>query len=115
MIRFLQRNENIGRLPGYYIPGDVTYSDPGVTDSRFFWFVYFPKNNLWFIHPFKLHGNEIEHKFNLVTLKFVLLEKVKSSTDRKPTIALRGIKLITNSDQISILVTIRTFKYNKEV
>ncbi|XP_015762685.1 PREDICTED: uncharacterized protein LOC107341734 [Acropora digitifera] len=85
MIRFLERNENIGRLPGYYIPGDVRRGDPRVTDSRFFWFVYFPKKELWFIHPFKLHGNEIDSKFNLAMLKFILLEKVKSLTDCKPT------------------------------
>ncbi|XP_068736848.1 uncharacterized protein [Montipora capricornis] len=90
MIRFLERNENIGRLPGYYIPGDVRRNDPRVSDSRFFWFVYFPKKTLWFIHPFKLHGHEMDSKFNLVMLKFILIEKVKLLTDCKPSIPLSG-------------------------
>ena len=85
MIRFLERSENIGRLPGYYIPGDVRRGDPRATDSRFFWFVYFPKNKLWFIHPFKLHQHELDSKFNLVMLKFILIEKVKALTNCKPT------------------------------
>ena len=84
MIRFLERNDNIGRLPGYYIPGDVRKGDPRVTDSRFFWFVYFPKNKLWFIHPFKLHQHELDSKFNMVMLKFILIEKVKSLTNCRP-------------------------------
>ena len=90
IIRFLERNENIGRLSGYYIPGDVRRSDPRVTDSRFFWFVYFPKNKLWFIHPFKLHGNEMDSKFNLVMLKFILIEKVRALTNCKPVIQVLG-------------------------
>ena len=90
MIRFLERNENIGRLSGYYIPGDVRRSDPRVTDSRFFWFVYFPKNKIWFIHPFKLHGHELDSKFNLVMLKYILIDKVKSFMNCKPTIQYLG-------------------------
>lgn len=90
MIRFLERNENIGHLPGYYIPGDVRRGDPRVTDSRFFWFVYFPKNKLWFIHPFKLHQHELDSKFNLVMLKFILIEKVKALTNCKPTVLYLG-------------------------
>lgn len=84
MIRFLERNEMIGQLPGYYIPGDVRRGDPRVTDSRFFWFVYFPKNKLWFIHPFKLHQQELDSKFNLIMLKFILIEKVRTLTNCEP-------------------------------
>ena len=50
--------------------------------------VYYPKNKLWFIYPFKLN---MAIKQNL---KFILLENVKSSTDRKPMTELRGISLI---------------------
>ena len=85
MIRFLERNENIGHLSGYYIPGDVRRGDPRVTDSRFFWFVYFPKSKLWFIHPFKLHGNELDSKFNLIMLKFILIDKVRARTNCQQT------------------------------
>ena len=80
MVRFLERNEKINRLPGYYIPGDVRRDDPRVTDSRYFWFVYFQKKMLWFIHPFKLHQRELDSKFNLAMLKYILLEKVRNLT-----------------------------------
>ena len=86
IIRFLERSESIGRLPGYYIPGDVRKNDFRVTDSRYFWFVYFPKNKIWFIHPFKLHGQEMDKKFNLVMLKFILIEKVRSQTSCAPSV-----------------------------
>ncbi|XP_068715876.1 uncharacterized protein [Montipora capricornis] len=88
IIRFIERNENIGRFPGYYIPGNV--NDPRVTDSRFFWSVYFSDSKLWFIHPFKLHRQGIDSKFNLGMLKFFLIEKVKLVTDCKPSMPSSG-------------------------
>ena len=89
MIRSLERNENIGRLPGYYIPVDVRRSR-----NVFLVCLFSQKNKLWFIYAFKLHGNEIDSKFNLVMLKFILHEKVKSPTDRKLIIELIGIKRV---------------------
>ena len=82
--RLLERNENIFRPPGYYIPGNV--SDPRVTDSRFFWFYYFLHNEYYFLHPFKLHREGIDSKFNAVLMKFIFIDKVKVLTDCTPTL-----------------------------
>ena len=77
--RLLVLSENITRLPGYYIPGKK--GDPRVSDSRFFWYLYFPHKEYSFIHPFKLHREELDSKFNLVMLKFIFIEKVKQLTE----------------------------------
>ena len=79
--RLLEQNENIGRLPGRYIRYLV---EPGGTDSRFFWHLYFTKNEYLYIHPFKLHQQELDSKFNLIMLKFILIEKVRTLTNCKP-------------------------------
>ena len=78
--RLVERNENIGRLPGLYI----RYHRLGSrgTDSRFFWHLYFTKDKFFYIHPFKLHGTEdLDNKLNLVMFKFFLIEKVKELTN----------------------------------
>ena len=80
--RLLEHNENIARLPGYYIPGDV--GDPRVSDSRFFWYLYFPHNEYYFIHPFKLHREGLDSKFNLVMMKFIFIDKIKALTGCTP-------------------------------
>ena len=77
--RFLERNENIGLLPGSYIPGDKQH--PETSDGRFLWYVYLSNDEFCFIHPFKLHRDELEAKFNLAMFKFILLEKVKAITN----------------------------------
>lgn len=77
--RFLERNENIGLLPGSYIPGGK--NDPETSDGRFLWYVYLSNDDLCFIHPFKLHRDELDTKFNLAMFKFILLEKVKAITN----------------------------------
>ena len=82
--RLLERNENIARLPGYYIPGDV--GDPRVSDSRFFWYLYFPHNEYYFIHPFKLHREGLDSKFNLVMMKYIFIDKIKALTNCTPTL-----------------------------
>lgn len=84
IIRLLVLSENITRLPGYYIPGKR--GDPRVSDSRFFWYLYFPHKEYSFIHPFKLHREEFDSKFNLVMLKFVFIEKIKQLTKCTPNL-----------------------------
>jgi len=82
--RLLALNANITRLPGYYIPGKK--GDPRVSDSRFFWYLYFPHKEYSFIHPFKLHREKLDSKFNLVMLKFIFIEKTKRLTKCTPTL-----------------------------
>ncbi|XP_078384463.1 uncharacterized protein LOC144666900 isoform X1 [Oculina patagonica] len=82
--RLLERNENIALLPGYYIPGKV--GDPRVSDSRFFWHLYFPHNEFHFIHPFKLHREGIDSKFNLVMMKYIFIKTIKTLTNCTPTL-----------------------------
>lgn len=77
--RLLERNESIARLPGYYIPGGT--GDPRVSDSRFFWYLYFPHTEYYFIHPFKLHREGLDSKFNLVMMKFILIHKIQALTN----------------------------------
>ncbi|XP_078383319.1 uncharacterized protein LOC144665911 [Oculina patagonica] len=79
--RFLEGNENIGLLPGSYIPGGK--NDPGTRDGRFFWYLYLSNDEYCFIHPFKLHREELDSKFNLVMFKYILIEKVKALTNCK--------------------------------
>ena len=79
--RFLEVNEDIGLLPGSYIQGGI--NDQETKDGRFFWFLYLSNDGLCFIHPFKLHREELDSKFNLVMFKFILIEKVKSLTNCK--------------------------------
>ena len=81
--RLLERNRNIARLTGYYIPGKV--NDPRVTDSRFFWYLYFPHKEYNFLHPFKLHREGLDSKFNLVMMKFIFIEKINALTNCTPT------------------------------
>ena len=81
--RLLERNESIAYLPGYYIPGGT--NDPRVTDSRFFWYLYFPHKEYYFIHPFKLHREGIDSKFNLVMMKYILINKINALTNCTPT------------------------------
>ena len=83
--RLLERNENIRRLPGYYIQGKV--GDPRVTDSRFFWSLYFPHNEYYFIHPFKLHRQGVDGKFSLIMMKFIFIDKIKALTNCTPTVS----------------------------
>lgn len=75
ILRLLDLESNINRLPGYYIPGDVRKKDLRVTDSRFFWSVYFWKRKEWFIHPFKLHHSQLDKKLNHAMLKHYLTKK----------------------------------------
>jgi len=82
--RLLERNENIRRLPGYYIPGKV--GDPRVTDSRYFWYLYFPHKEYYFIHPFKLHRGGLDSKFSLVMMKFIFIDKIKALTNCTPMV-----------------------------
>ena len=82
--RLLVLSENITRLPGYYIPGKR--GDPRVSDSRFFWYLYFPHKEYSFIHPFKLHREEFDSKFNLVMLKFIFIDKIKQLTKCMPAL-----------------------------
>ena len=82
--RLLERNENIKRFPGFYIIAPA--GDPRVTDSRFFWYLYFPHNEYYFIHPFKLHRQGLDSKFNLVMMKFILLAKIKARTNCMPMV-----------------------------
>ena len=82
--RFLEENENIGLLPGSYIPGGK--SDPETSDGRFFWYLYLSNDDFCFIHPFKLHREELDSKFNLVMFKFILIEKVRALTNCKADI-----------------------------
>ena len=84
IIRLLALSENITRLPGYYIPGKK--GDPRVSDSRFFWYLYFPHKEYSFIHPFKLHREEFDSNFNLVMFKFIFIEKSKRLTKCTPTL-----------------------------
>jgi len=81
--RLLEQNENIRRLPGYYIPGEK--GDPRVTDSRFFWHLYFSHNEYCFMHPFKLHRGGIDGKFSLVMMKSLFIDKIKALTNCTPT------------------------------
>ena len=83
--RLLERNENIRRLPGYYIPGDE--GDPRVSDSRFFWHLYFPHKEYYFIHPFKLHRQGLDSKFNLVMMKYIFIDKIKALTNCTPKVS----------------------------
>lgn len=80
MLRIMETEENIKQLPGYYIPGDVRKHDKRVTDSRFFWFIYFTKKDNWFIHPFKLHHDKLDSNFNFIMLRYFLIEKTKTLT-----------------------------------
>ena len=82
--RLLEQNRNIARFPGYYIPRKKI--DPRVTDSRFFWYIYFSHKEYYFIHPFKLHLEEFDSKFNLVMMKFIFIDKVKSLTNCTSTL-----------------------------
>ena len=78
--RLVEREENIGRLPGRYIRPH--FQDPRGKDSRFLWHLYFTKDTYLFIHPFKLHGkDELDNKLNLVMFKRVLVEQVKKLTN----------------------------------
>ncbi|XP_078384362.1 uncharacterized protein LOC144666832 isoform X2 [Oculina patagonica] len=83
--RFLERKEDIGRLPGRYI----RYYKGGAraSDSRVFWHLFFTNDEYLFIHPFKLHGRELDNKFNFVMFKFFLIERVKALTNCNPDIA----------------------------
>ncbi|EDO30587.1 predicted protein [Nematostella vectensis] len=85
ILRVIEREDQISHLPGYYISGDVRKGDVRVTDSRFFWFIYFNKKHVWFIHPFKLHHGKIDRNFNVVMLKHFLIEKTKSLTNCSKT------------------------------
>ena len=78
--RLLERNENIRRFPGLYI------NDPRVRDSRLFWYLYFPHNEYWFMHPFKLHRPGLDSKFNLVMMKFIFIDKIKALTNCTPSV-----------------------------
>lgn len=80
MLRIIEKQSHIKQLPGYYIPGDVRKQDKRVTDSRFFWFIYFTKKDHWFIHPFKLHQAKLDSNFNFIMLRYFLIEKTKSLT-----------------------------------
>ena len=82
--RLLERNENIALLPGFYING-TDIGDPRVSDSRFFWLLYFWHNEFCFIHPFKLHRGGLDSKFNFAMLKFIFLDKIKAHMNCKPT------------------------------
>ena len=76
--RLLEQNEAIAlSLPGYYLPGRM--ADPRASDSRFFWYIYFPYNEYCFIHSFKLHQQGFDSKFNLVMFKFIFIDE-KSAT-----------------------------------
>ena len=77
--RFLEHNENIGLLPGFYIPGGK--NDPETSDGRFFWYLYLSNDEFFFIHPFKLHRDELDRKFNLAMYKTIILEKTKAITN----------------------------------
>ena len=77
--RLLEQNDKIARLPGYYIPGRM--GDPRVSDSRFFWYLYFLHNEYCFIHPFKLHREGLDSKFNLVMLKAIFIDKIRALTN----------------------------------
>ena len=83
--RLLERSENIRRLPGYYIPGDV--GDPRVTDSRFFWHLYFSHSEYYFMHPFKLHRGGIDSEFGLDMMKTFFMDKTKALTNCTPTVS----------------------------
>ena len=77
--RLVEQNENICRFSGRYIHYSV---ESGGKDSRFFWHLYFTKDEYFFIHPFKLYGaEELDNKLNLVMLKFFLTEQVKELTN----------------------------------
>jgi len=82
--RLLERNENIRRLPGFYI---MRHRNPQSADSRFFWNLYFPHKEYYFIHPFKLHRGGLDSKFNLVMMKFILIDKMKALTNCTPTVS----------------------------
>ena len=84
--RLLEQNENIKRLPGYYIPGDV--GDPRVTDSRFFWYLYLSHNEYYFMHPFKLHRGGIDGDFSLEMMKSFFIGKIKPLTNCTPNVSL---------------------------
>ncbi|KAL9962699.1 hypothetical protein ACROYT_G031828 [Oculina patagonica] len=75
--RLLERSENLAFLPGYYIPNDGG-------DSRVFWTLYFPHNEYHFIHPFKLHREGLDSKFNLVMMKYIFIDKIKALTSCTP-------------------------------
>jgi len=77
--RLLEQNENIARLPGHYLPGEM--DDPRARDSRFFWYVYISHNEYCFIHPFKLHRQGLDSKFNLVMFEFIFISKIKGLTN----------------------------------
>jgi len=83
--RLLERNENIRRLPGYYIPGEI--GDPRVTDSRFFWHFYLSHNEYYFMHPFKLHRGGIDSEFSLDMMKSFFVDKIKALTNCTPTVS----------------------------
>ena len=80
--RLLERIENIGRLPGRYIRHHK--GGPRTTDSRVFWHLFFTNDEYLFIHPFKLHGKEVDNKFNFVMFKLFLTQRVKTLTDCNP-------------------------------
>ena len=82
ILRMLDLKKNLGRMDGYYIPGDVRKGDPRVTDSRHFWSFYFLKSKLWFIHPFKLHHAPLDNRLNTILLRYFLTEKGKDVTMR---------------------------------
>ena len=82
--RLLERKKNIGRLPGVYI---IRHGNPQAADSRFFWYLYFQHKGYYFIHPFKLHRGGLDSKFNLVMMKFILIDKIKALTNCTPTVS----------------------------
>ena len=94
--RLLERNANIARLPGFYIPSRT--GDPQTSDSRFFWYLYFSHNEYCFIHPFKLHREGLDSKFNLVMFKSIFIDKIKMLTTCKPTPLQSGISGSQNND-----------------
>ena len=85
--RLLERNENIRRLPGQYMKRDEADDRRTMTDSRFFWFLYFLHNEYYFIHPFKLHRKGLDSKFNLVMMKFIFIDKIKALTNCTPIVS----------------------------
>ncbi len=82
ILRFIASERDISTLHGMYLPGDVRKKDPRVTDSRYFWTMYFKKASLWFIHPFKLHHYEDHNRdLNIELLERILVRRTKELTD----------------------------------
>lgn len=78
ILQFLAPKNEISRLRGHYIPGDVRKDDPRVIDSRYFWSIYLKNEKLWFIHPFKLHHKGHKNReLNLALLEHILVRKTR--------------------------------------